>query len=369
MIFGFASLNGHAAKLGRANGFDGMRLFLALGIVAFHSFTITQGSATGMPAPVRAAAALVLPAFFALSGYLVAASLERSHSIREFAALRLLRILPGLCVVICVTALVLGPLFSTLSIRDYFRDPSLAAYFRNILAQPHFALPGLFENHPRAGIVNGSLWTIQLELICYALLAAMALLLRGAALNIALAGLALLLLFPATPFAGLALTWLPAKELPLAFCIGALLLRLDRHVPHHAAIGLACLGAAAGLALLGATTWGALPLGYGVIWLALRRIPPWLTRADYSYGLYLVAYPLEQVWLHLFPSRALWWADLAFALPLALLCAMALWHLVERPLLARKHEIVARLAAVPGTAVRAPGSLVNAGELHAQADR
>lgn len=349
MILGCDSLNRRAARLGRANGFDGLRLFLALGIVLFHSFTITQGSAAAMPAPIRAAAGLILPAFFALSGYLVAASLERSNSIREFAALRLLRIVPGLSVVVCATALVLGPMLSTLSPQDYFRDPDLAAYFRNILGQPHFLLPGLFEGHPRAGIVNGSLWTIQLELACYALLAAMASLLRGAALNLALAALALLLLFPATPFLGLALAWLPAKGLALAFCIGALLFRLDRHVPHHAAIGLSCLALTVVLAWQGEMAWGGLPLGYGVIWLALRRIPAWLTRADYSYGLYLVAYPLEQMWLHLFPSRALWWADLLFALPLALLCAMALWHFVERPLLARKHEIVARLGA-PGLA-------------------
>jgi peptidoglycan/LPS O-acetylase OafA/YrhL len=343
MIPGHDSLYGHAARLGRANGFDGARLFLALGIVAFHSFTITTGSAAGMPAPVRAAAGLILPAFFALSGYLVAASLERSASVREFAALRLLRILPGLGVVICVTALVLGPILSTLSPHDYFHDPLLAAYFRNILAQPHFLLPGLFEGHPRAGIVNGSLWTIQLELVCYGLLAAMAFMLRGAALTIALAGLGLLLLFPATPFLGLALAWMPAKELPLAFCVGALLFRLRRRVPHHPAIGLWCLVMAWSLAAVN-STWLALPLAYAVIWLALRRIPAWLTRADYSYGLYLVAYPLEQAWLHFFPSRAQWWADLLFTLPLALLCAMALWHFVERPLLARKHKIVTRLS-------------------------
>jgi peptidoglycan/LPS O-acetylase OafA/YrhL len=342
MIPGCDSLHQRASALGRANGFDGLRLVLALGIIAFHSFTIAHGSATGMPATVRAIAGLILPAFFSLSGYLVAASLARCASIREFAVLRLLRILPGLSVVICATALVLGPMLSTLSPQDYFHDPLLAAYFRNVLAQPNFLLPGLFENHPRAGIVNGSLWTIQLELICYALLGAMALVLRGVVLNIALAGMALLLLFPATPFLGLVLTWLPAKELPLAFCIGALLFRLQRRVPHHPAIGLSCLVLAVALAFLGGA-WPVLPLAYAVIWLALRRIPAWLTRADYSYGLYLVAYPLEQAWLHFFPSRALWWADLLFALPLGLLCAMALWHFVERPLLARKHEIVARL--------------------------
>lgn len=343
MIFG-NRLEGRATSLGRANGFDGLRLVLALGIVVFHSFTITTNSVTGMPLAVQAVARLILPAFFAISGYLVAASLVRCGSVAEFLALRLLRILPALGVVVAISALVLGPLCSSFPLQDYFRDPLLPAYFCNVLAQPHFALPGVFHDHPRAGVVNGSLWTIPLELMCYALLAAMALLLRGAAMTAALAVLTLLLLFPATPFLGLALAWMPAKELPLAFFFGALLFRLGRYVPHHAAIGVLCLGIAAVLGFWN-SVWLSLPLAYGAIWLALRRIPAWLTRADYSYGLYLVAYPLEQVWIHFFPSRAVWWADLLFALPLGLLCAMALWHFIERPLLARKHEIVTRLSA------------------------
>jgi hypothetical protein len=39
-------------------------------------------------------------------------------------------------------------------------------------------------------------------------------------------------------------------------------------------------------------------------------------------------------------------------LPLALLGAVGLWHGVERPLMARKHEIIARLTGVT-VAVRA----------------
>ena len=74
----------------RANGFDGLRLFLAVSIVTFHSVTLTQAGPALYP-PLRAAFWLILPSFFALSGYLVAASLHRCNSVLEFLALRLLR--------------------------------------------------------------------------------------------------------------------------------------------------------------------------------------------------------------------------------------------------------------------------------------
>lgn len=335
-----------ASVLGRANGFDGLRLLLALGIVAFHCHTLTTAGAD-LPWPVAAAAHLILPAFFVLSGYLVMSSLERCATVREFLLLRVLRLVPALTLVTLVSAFLIGPLFTTVSLRDYFSDSAVPTYLRNILVWPHFALPGLFEDNPRAGIVNGSLWTIQLEVICYGLLGAAALLSRGKVLNIVLIAWGALLLFPRIPFLGLALAWLPAKDLALGFVAGALLYRFSGRIRLHSGAALVSLLLAFGLAATGElAALAVLPLAYGVIWLALRRIPPFLTRDDYSYGLYLAAYPVQQAAIFLAPGIA-WWGVLAVALPLTLLCAMLLWHGVERPLLARKREIILRLTGAP----------------------
>lgn len=334
-----------AQALGRANGFDGLRLLLAVGIVVFHSHTLATAGA-GLFWPIETLARLILPAFFILSGYLVMCSLERCGTVREFLLLRLLRILPALTLTTLASVFLIGPLFTTVGLRDYFSDPTVPAYLRNILVWSHFALPGLFEGNPRSGIVNGSLWTIQLEVICYGLLAVFSVLSRGRLLDVLLVLWAGLLLFPEIPFVGLALAWLPAKDLVLGFAAGALLQRyrgrviLDPLAGHISLLLAFCL-VRAGLAAL-----AILPLAYGVIWLALRRIPASLTRADYSYGLYLAAYPLQQAAIHVFPGIA-WWGVLTLALPPALICAALLWHGVERPLLARKHEIIVRLTGKP----------------------
>lgn len=332
-----------AHGLGHANGFDGLRLLLALGIAIFHCYTLASGSAAGMPWPVETAARLILPAFFVLSGYLVASSLARCGTVREFLLLRALRILPALMVVTIASAFLIGPLLTTMDLREYLSDPRVPAYLQNVLGVQRFHLPGVFDANPREAVVNGSLWTIQLEMICYGLLAVFSLLSRGRALNFVLLVWGVLLLFPRIPFAGLALTWLPAKDLALGFVAGALLYRFSSHVILNPLAGFVSLVLAFWLVRTGAYgTLAVLPLAYGVIWLALRRIPARLTRADYSYGLYLIAYPLQQAAIHLFPGIA-WWGVLLVALPLALLCAFVLWHGVERPLLARKHELIARL--------------------------
>ena len=140
------------------------------------------------------------------------------------------------------------------------------------------------------------------------------------------------------------LAWLPAKPLVLAFVCGALLQRFSAQVPLHPVPGMAALAAACWIVRDPASAGFAVPLlAYGILWLGLRRIPPALTRADYSYGIYLTAYPLQQAAIQLVPGQG-WGLNLLLALPMALLCAMALWHGIEQPLLSRKHEIVARLA-------------------------
>lgn len=336
------SIATRASRLGRANGFDAMRLGLALAIFAFHSFTLTTGRVHGMAWQAEVAARLILPGFFAISGYLVAGSLARCVSLRLFLALRCLRILPALAVVTAATALILGPLLSDRGPAAYFADPAVPRYLQNMLLMPHYALPGLFETNIRAGVVNGVLWTVPLEMLCYGGLAALALAGRGWP-----SALLLAFLLPLFPLLGAGMP----REFALAFASGAMLFRSARFVPVHAVAGVAALAAAFWLVTdPGRGILAAPLLAYGLVWLGLRRLPPRWTRADYSYGLYLTGFPLQQAFIHLFPAAADWSTLLLLVLPAALACAAALWHGVEHPILSRKHEITARLAARPAPA-------------------
>jgi peptidoglycan/LPS O-acetylase OafA/YrhL len=116
---------------------------------------------------------LILPMFFALSGFLVAGSLERCRTLVGFLSMRALRILPALAMEIVLSALVLGPLVTDLPTAAYFGDPEFARYFLNIIGDIHYHLPGVFVTNPLAS-VNQQLWTIPFELECYVALAVLA---------------------------------------------------------------------------------------------------------------------------------------------------------------------------------------------------
>jgi peptidoglycan/LPS O-acetylase OafA/YrhL len=75
---------------------------------------------------------------------------------------------------------------------------------------------------------------------------------------------------------------------------------------------------------------------YLVAYLGLRRrlSPGPLAHNDYSYGLYLYA-ATAQMWASFaLPAYNVWWFNLLVSVPLGLVCAVASWQLVERPVLA-----------------------------------
>src|SRR4029077_15672800 len=83
---------------------------------------------------------LILPMFFALSGFLVAGSLERSRTLLMFLALRVIRIFPALSVEVLLSALILGPIFTSISFKSYFSSSEFWEYFLNIVGHVHFRL-------------------------------------------------------------------------------------------------------------------------------------------------------------------------------------------------------------------------------------
>jgi peptidoglycan/LPS O-acetylase OafA/YrhL len=155
---------------GFAAGFDYLRIGLALAVLVWHSDILSTGSAAlyraGGSGSFRFALAIILPMFFALSGFLVAASFARTR-LHQFVVLRALRLVPALAAEVTLSALVLGAIFTTLPLQRYLTSPELAGYFGNIVGLVHFTLPGVFEHNPAPDVVNSQLWTIPFELESY----------------------------------------------------------------------------------------------------------------------------------------------------------------------------------------------------------
>jgi peptidoglycan/LPS O-acetylase OafA/YrhL len=333
---------------GAMTGFDYLRIALSVAVLCWHSIRNSTGSIELDHAlwsgSCRFLPAAIIPTFFALSGFLVAGSLDRTRLV-PFMTLRFLRLVPALAVEITLSALILGLIFTTLPRSQYLTHEQFYSYFLNIVGSVQYRLPGVFETNPDGGTVNAQLWTIPFELECYFALVLLSLstLVRRRLAFISVAfGLSLaltvwtLLGHPADPT-----THIPGRALVLSFLAAVSLYLYRGVIPYSNVVGvLSAIAAAALLEIPDAAYLAAFPVAYMTVWIGLMR-PPAIPFGDLSYGIYLFHFPIEQTVMHMFPGVRTWWMLTLVTLPFATICAWLSWNLIEKPILTRKKAIVA----------------------------
>ncbi|WP_429168868.1 acyltransferase family protein [Bradyrhizobium sp. i1.14.1] len=369
-------------------GFDFLRIALAISVVAGHTPYVATGAGESDPMwIVWFPQFAILVMFFALSGFLIAASGLRL-SLKEFLINRGMRIIPALAVEIVLSALILGPIFTTLPLSNYFTNAGTYKYFTNIVGLVNYTLPGVFSGNP-APEVNSSLWTVPFEYACYAVMAVIMTmgLLRKPAL-IVLSVVVLVGVGFAVQVTGHAAnpSQLPpgvagtlhdkifstalflgrGAKLPVACLLGiAIYLYRDR-IPYDGRILAACCVLCLGAALLGPAAWITQPvlnaviapaLVYVTVFLGVSKLPrlPLFSRGDYSYGIYLYGFPMQQVVKVWLPNASLV-VQFAVALVLITMFAALSWHWIEKPILKlrSRFSFVARKRLEPEDMVGMP---------------
>jgi len=325
---------------GRATGFDYLRIILATAVVFWHSFTTSYGNGLAygfLSSPYRPIVAVIVPMFFALSGFLVAGSLFR-NSVSTFVGLRAIRIVPALAVETLLSAIILGPLLT---------NPLFFKYLCNIVGWIHYRLPGMFLTNPIADRVNGQLWTVPWELWCYAALTGAALLrvVRVRALFLAATALGTIILFAFEVFIhhghmdqenGVA-----PPALLMAFLSAVSIYLYRDRLPWSGRLCLVSTAVMIALFLLpGGDYLLGFPAAYTTIYLGLlnpQKVGV-LKGADYSYGLYIYHYVIQQAFVFLVPSGRHWYIVFPVAFVLGSVFAGFSWHLIEKPALrSRKY--------------------------------
>lgn len=331
----------------RPSGFDYMRVVLALGVIGWHSTLTSYGGAEHnwlADLVLFPLAIFILPMFFSLSGFLVAGSLERSRTFLSFLGLRVFRIMPALAVEVMLSALILGPLLTTLPLGAYVRDPQFHAYFLNIVGDIHYLLPGVFTSNPFP-LVNGQLWTVPYELACYIALTVLALtgifrqrwwlFMSLMAFYAAQVGNTILRTNDQMKGAG-------GSTLVMSFVAGLVIYRYRERIPWSFRLFL--LAGAISLALIfvpNGVRFSALPIAYVTMYLGLQSPPrnKIVLSGDYSYGLYLYGFPVQQAIMAISPALRHWYLNLLLAVPCAIVIATGSWWLVERPALAQRKRL------------------------------
>ena len=341
---------------GTGPGFDAMRLALALTIFAVHAYFVSQGDDLHLwSSPLRPMLVTLVPLFFSVSGFLVTGSAIRTGSIPVFLTFRALRIVPALIPVVTLSAVVLGPLLTTRPLSDYFFSRAFFEYFGNVFGLTRYYLPGVFETNPMP-YVNVNLWTLRPEYLSYALMAAAmltGLLPRRRTLTICFLALSVVLtianLFDPSLSEGNEGGYRP--NVPIYyFMMGAVAFHWRDQIVLDVRLFAGSL-ALAYLALRypGCAYLAAYPTMYCMIYLAMQQPPSLalLEKGDYSYGVYIYGFPIQQSLLFLFPVfRQSWVLLLVVGVSMTLGIAMLSWHWIERPALKLKHRVAPRVPQV-----------------------
>ena len=333
---------------GRDNNVLAIRYAAAATVILFHCYALTGRWGDE---PLYAAFAplnlgvLGVEVFFVLSGFLVTQSWLAHPSLKAFAMSRVLRIYPALVAATVFTIAVAGAM-GTLPWSEYLASPVTWRYFVRTASGIDVVdkLPGAFPDNPFPHAANGSLWTLPVELRLYVMLGvagAVGLLARPRAWLVA--ALALVLAMVAWPDAvPLDPNTRGTRLAALLFLLGSLACVWQRFVPLSlpaAALALAVsLIDAHGLARDGPLF--ALLLSYFVLVVAYHpalRLRGLAGKPDYSYGLYVYAFPIQQTLVRLAPDIAPPTLFVA-ALVLTLAVAALSWHALEAPALRLKSR-------------------------------
>jgi len=292
--------------------------------------------------------------FFTISGYLVTASWDHDRSLLRFLTRRALRIFPALIICTALTVFIAGPLLTTLSINDYFNNPHTWGYLRNTLLYISYYLPGVFEDNRVANAVNGSLWTLPIEFAMYIVVAIVGVC-SGHRWAYALLTAAAILttVFWARP--ALEMVVIYGSDLrQLFFCgtyflVGAVFYKFE--LTRFFSISLIIIVGTLLLCLepntrwLSLFAWILLPTIVLAFGLAYSRPLTILTRSgDYSYGIYIYAFPVQQAVVYFYPKMHLGYY-LIVCFSITLLLAVFSWHLIEKPALSFKPRKPSRTKA------------------------
>lgn len=320
----------------KSDAFTFIRFFAALLVLYAHSYHIFGLGADPLSSRIGFyTGTLAVYIFFTISGFFILQSAIKRTFI-EYTVARLTRIFPGLIVANIITIFIIIPAAEKLYILDFISKTSSWEYIKtnSFLETVIFTLPGIFVNHPDQAI-NGSLWTLPVEVRAYIsslFFVALGITVTRARYNAAFILLILInSLFPdffknIFPIPG-------TLSLMFFFCIGGLLYINRNHIPVSPLLTLVSLG----LLIYYRNHLNSLliPILVGYIIISIGYLLGFIRllnlKHDYSYGLYLYAYPVSQLSFSLLSERG-------FAIYFVFICcvtfavAILSWHCVEKPI-------------------------------------
>ncbi len=326
------------------NNFNLLRFGAALAVIVSHSFILSDNTPNSLP---KIIGFLAVNCFFIISGFLVCKSLLQRNSLLSFCLARVLRIYPALILAVLFCAFIIGPLHTSLPLADYLTSSQT---YRFILTNAtllggsvDYSLPGVFRIGDSGSKVNAPLWTLFFELYMYICLAILALI-CGFRSNFKVKSFGVVIYLVTIILFVIFITDIGYKfiqsdfisnmvRFAALFGMGAALYLARTKIKLSPLVLLIMLLVIAVASLNRLTFNGLFYFFLGYILLYLAYIPKGLLLkfnklGDYSYGLYIFAYPIQQSFVHWYPTISTF-SLLFFSFLLSLAIAILLWHFIE----------------------------------------
>jgi peptidoglycan/LPS O-acetylase OafA/YrhL len=338
---------------GKDNNFDFIRFVAALLVIVNHSYyllPVVEDPLLTFTSDRYNIGKIAVAIFFIISGILITQSFTRAKSLFNYFTSRALRIYPALIFVIFITVFILGPLLTTYSLKEYFTATQTHKYllFNITMVKAEYFLPGVFESNHKE-FVNGSLWTLPNELACYIAVAIIGLC-RSMKIR---AGMVLLVLFLCVFHYKFLNEQKAAFFLHgLYFASGALAYSLrNKIILNKYAALIAFFVLAINILfnkfLLISVFISAFSMTYVILYLAFantRLFKNFTKHGDFSYGLYIWGWPVQQIVILKVPNPTVF-SFCLISTGITLIMAFISWHFIEKKALVLKKYIYSRNAA------------------------
>ena len=342
-------MDNKVTSLRTANNITLLRLLAAFFVLITHSFDLTNNFNNEFLRKLTGQAIsfskLGLIIFFFLSGFLITQSLVTSNNLKQFIWKRFLRIYPALIILILLTVFLLGPLFTTLSIKEYFSSGQTWSYlFGTTLVRLRFVLPGVFDGEG----VNGSLWTLPVEFRLYLLLALLSLIglikRRVLYFTFVFIFIAFAIFVLTHNFQGKSVYYLaPYLSWGMYFLTGSFVFFIkDKLIPDYKILILLLIfWYVLRNVTIASTVSELICFSYFTLWLSFKTpvvFSDFFKRNDFSYSMYLYTYPIQQMIIDKNPGVTPLLLILLTSVALIPCCWLS-WNFVEKPSLKLKNRL------------------------------
>lgn len=337
----------------KQNNFNILRLIFSSTVIISHSFPLTNNEEFFLKITSGQIdlGYLSVHIFFVISGFLIFRSLWYSKSIVNYIWKRLLRLFPGLLLMLILTLITLTLISDSMSL---FHHKDFYTYLpKNLtLFKLQSSIKNIFENNPYPKAINGSLWTLHYEFAMYMLIIPLAFF-KNIHRNVLLIVISIVFLF--SVYANLFQSSLlenaisifnlnPKQFYPLlsSFLAGTILslIKIDKIKTNMAAATLTILL----LLSVYTNTYKyvspfMLPLLIIIVGLSFNKYLWMFTEklGDISYGVYIYGFVVQQTLMNFFSFNPI--ELMISALAITYLLAYISWHWVEKRALEYKNYV------------------------------